>query len=113
MQANKKKRYEKVIIDLFSNAILKEIYDPFIKLTTISYVELSNDKTHLKVFVSTYRKESVDKLVKALNHISGFFRSILANNLDFRIAPKVVFLKDSTIDKAETINQILEDLKKE
>lgn len=107
----KKERYESLIMGLITKAISTEIYNPLIKLATVHYVKLSNDLSDAKVYISSYEKNKIDKILSKLNEASGFFRTILAKNLDLRKVPTIIFFKDNSIDRIDEINAILESIK--
>ncbi|MCF0217737.1 MAG: 30S ribosome-binding factor RbfA [Malacoplasma sp.] len=107
----KLKRYESLIADLISNAITKEIYDPLIQLATVHYVTLTKDKSIAKVYISCYDKTMINKILKKINGAAGFFRTILAKNLDLRKAPAVVFFNDETIDRFDEIDALLDQIR--
>ena len=107
----KKERYESLIKDLISNAISNDIYNPLIKLATVHYVKLSADISVAKIYISCYDKTKIDKILKKMNEAVGFFRTILAKNLDLRKVPTIIFLNDDSIDRIDEINAILESIK--
>lgn len=107
----KKERYESLIKDLISNAISTEIYNPLIKMASVHYVKLSNDISLAKVYISCYDKTKIGKILEKMNGAAGFFRTILAKNLDLRKVPNLIFLNDDSIDRVDEINTILESIK--
>lgn len=104
-------RYESIIFDLISSAITNEIYDSTIKLATVHYVKLSKDKSIAKIYISCYDKTMMTKILKKINAASGFFRTVLAKNLNLRKVPAIVFLNDDSIDKIDEINSLLDQIK--
>lgn len=109
----KKQRYESLIQDLISHAIYYEVYNPLIKLATIHYVKLSNDISMAKIYISCHDKSKIDKILKKMNEAAGFFRTILAKNLDLRKVPNLLFLNDDSIDRIDEIDSILRSLKED
>lgn len=109
----KKERYESLIHDLISHAIHHEVYNPLIKMATIHYVKLSNDISIAKIYISCYDKTKIDKILKKMNEAAGFFRTILAKNLDLRKVPNLLFLNDDSIDRVDQIESILRSLKED
>lgn len=104
-------RYESIIKDLISHAIATQIYDDLIKQATVHYVTLSKDKSIAKVYISCYDKTIINKILKKINGASGFFRTILAKNLNLRKVPAIIFLNDESIDKIDEINSLLQQIK--
>lgn len=107
----KKERYESLIKDIITDAISKEIYEPLIKLATVHYVNLTADKSIAKVYISHYDKNKIKSILDKMNAASGFFRKKLADSLNLRRAPSVVFLNDDTIDKFDEIEAIIKQFK--
>lgn len=107
----KKERYESLIKEIITDAISKEVYEPLIKLATIHYVNLTADKSIAKIYVSHYDKSKINSILAKMNAASGFFRKKLAESLNLRRAPSVVFLNDDTIDKFDEIEAIIKQFK--
>lgn len=107
----KKERYESLIKEIITDAITKEVYEPLIKLASIHYVNLSADKSIAKIYVSHYDKSKIPAILEKMNSASGFFRKKLADSLNLRRAPSVVFLNDDTIDKFDEIEEIIKQFK--
>lgn len=104
-------RYQSTIKEIISEAINNEIYDSLIKLATIVDVRLTNDKSIVKIYISCYDKTLIDKVVTKINGASGFFRTILAKELNWYRAPKVVFVKDTTREKFDEVEDIINSWK--
>lgn len=95
-------------------AILRELKDPRIdKMLTIVHVELSNDLSHCKVYVSCF--EGIDRaneLVKGLISASGFIRRELFSRLKMRISPSLHFIADDSIKRSSDINLTIKGFEK-
>ncbi len=113
MTSIKRERYESLIKTLVSNAIYSEVYNPLIRMATVHYVKLSNDISVAKIYISCHDKTKIGKILKKINEATGFFRTILAKNLDLRRVPRLVFLNDDALDRVDHINEILESIKGE
>ena len=93
-------------------ALLRELKDPRIDpLLTIVRVELSNDMSNCKVYVSSLSgietaKTSCIGLVSA----TGFLRRELFHRLKLRKSPALHFIADHSIEHSAEINQKLHDL---
>lgn len=110
-QQIKNQRYEVIIKELINNAIIKDVYNKYIKLATITDVRLTNDKSIAKIYISCYDKTLVDKVLKNINDASGFFRTILAKELNWRKAPQVIFVKDVSNDNYDEVESIIKSWK--
>lgn len=110
-QRIKNQRYEVIIKELINSAIIKDVYNKYIKLATITDVRLTNDKSIAKIYISCYDKTLIDKVLKNINDASGFFRTILAKELNWRKAPQVVFVKDVSNDNYDEVESIIKSWK--
>ena len=83
-------------------AIFRELKDPRIaEFLTVVRVELSNDLSHCKVYVSCF--EGIDKAresVKGLTSASGFIKRELFHRLPMRKCPDLKFIADDSIAKS-------------
>ena len=89
--------------------LLFEISDPRLELVTLTGVEVSQDRSFARVFVSCdgYR---YDEVLEALNTAKGRIRSLLARTLDWRVTPELAFKIDRSTDEAERITKALENV---
>ena len=89
--------------------ILREVKDPRVsKMLSIIKVDLSNDLSHCKVFVSAI--EGVDKTVESVEGLkcaSGYIRREVSMRLHLRKTPQFHFIADDSIAYSANINQIL------
>lgn len=93
-------------------AILRELKDPrIVEMLTIVRVDLSNDMSHCKVYVSSFTGlEAAQESVKGLKSAEGFIKRELFHRLKMRKAPDLHFIADDSIAHAAEINQKLHDL---
>ena len=93
-------------------AIFRELKDPRIaEFITIVRVDLSNDLSHCKVYVSCF--EGMDKAresVKGLTSAAGFIRRELFHRLPMRKSPELKFIADDSIEHSAEINETLKGL---
>tara|TARA_R110000824_G_scaffold118960_14_gene272033 strand:+ start:152735 stop:153220 length:486 start_codon:yes stop_codon:yes gene_type:complete len=89
------------------------IQDPDLqdKAITISEVRMSNDMRHATCYVaplgSSLTGEDSDKLVAALTRVKSFLRGQLAKEVTFKFLPDIVFIADTSFDKAEAVDRLL------
>ena len=75
-----------------SEIIQFELKDPKVGFVTITDVQVTNDNSYAKVFVSFLGKqERAEAGLKALNRSKGFIRSALAKRLTIRKTPEIIF----------------------
>ncbi len=94
-----------------SDIIRSEVKDPRIGFLTVTGVDISNDLTHAKIFVSILgdpdqRRESF----AVLERTKGFIRSEIGRRIRLRQTPEIVFKLDETAAYSERIGRVLNGL---
>lgn len=89
--------------------LLFEISDPRLELVTLTAVEVSQDRSFARVFVSC-EDDRYEEVLEALNKAKGRIRSLLARALDWRVTPELQFKIDRSTDEAERITRALENV---
>ena len=85
--------------------------DPHVGFVTISDVEVTNDLSYAKVYVSFLGKEERNEAgLKALNRAKGFIRSELAKRVKVYKVPELTFVKDTAMENAQRIDDIIEHI---
>jgi ribosome-binding factor A len=91
-----------------------ELQDPRIGFATVTRAELSPDMRHCRVLVSVLGSEHEQhETLAGLSSAAGFVRRELAQRLQMRSAPDVVFVLDRGEENQERVDQLLKDLKDE
>ncbi len=110
-------RVEKVqeaIKQEISKMLLHDVKDPRIQFVTITGVELTDDMSYAKIFVSLYGDaEKQEETWKALNKALGFMRTEIAKRIRLRFAPTLILQKDTSLEYGAHIQTILDKIKKE
>ena len=104
-------RLNNLFLAELSNIIFKEIKNPLIKTVTLTAVEITNDLSFAKVYF-TCMNEDKDKVLAELDEAKGFLRTKLANTIDIRHTPELVFEYDNSIDYGRNIEKIIEEIHK-
>ena len=89
--------------------LLYEVSDPRLDLVTLTGVEVAQDRSFARVFVSC-EPERYEEAIEAPNSAKGRIRSLLARSLDWRVTPELAFKIDSSTDEAERIGRALENV---
>lgn len=94
-------------------AVFRELKDPRVAGSMISIVrvEVSNDLSYCKVYVSAM--EGLDKAkeaVKGLKSASGFIRHEIGARLSLRHVPSMIFEATDSIEYSANISRILGEL---
>ena len=99
---------------LVSNFFIKEdfIFENFdSKSLTIVDVTLSPDLKYARIFVTTNSVSENQLLIDKLNNKSKLIQKKIASNLNLKFAPKIKFFFDNSLQYANKINSILENIK--
>lgn len=94
-------------------SIMNEIKDPRVKgkLLTVVRVEVTNDLSYAKVFISDINGlESAQEAVKGLKSATGFVKHEIGNNLHLRKIPELKFIADDSIAHGMEIAQKLKNM---
>ena len=89
--------------------LLFEVSDPRLDLVNITGVEVAQDRSYARVFVSC-EAGRYDEVLEALAAAKGRIRSLLAHALDWRVVPELDFRIDRSTDEAERIAVALENV---
>lgn len=97
-----------------SKMLLHDVKDPRIQFVTVTGVELTDDMSYAKVFISLYGPENThEETWKALNKALGFMRSEIAKRIRLRFAPTLILQKDTSMEYSAHIQTILDKIKQE
>lgn len=109
--AIRQERLAGIIQKEISEMIQFQIKDPNIGFVTVTDVDLTNDYSYVKVFVTFLDKnKDVESQLKALNKTKSFLRGELGKKLAIRKIPEITFYQDTSFDKGERIDSIIKDL---
>lgn len=82
-------------------------------LVTISKVIMSPDLKLAKIYLSFLgNKEPVEKCVEKINNKKKHIRYLLAKQIVLKYMPDLVFYNDDTIEYADKMQKIFNDIKK-
>lgn len=105
-------RVEAAIKKEVSLIIHDELKDPRVGFITITRVELTDDLRFAKIFYSVLGKEEDHKNTKlALDSALGFVRSLVAQRINLRIAPELMFKEDRSTEYSVRIEEVLNEIK--
>jgi len=109
-------RLEKVAEEIkhkMNSAMSKDLMEINIGLVTISKVILSPDLKNAKIYVTLLgNKEPNEKCIDRLNFRKKHIRYMLGKQISTKYVPDIHFYYDDTLDTAERVYKILNDLKK-
>ena len=92
-----------------SNIIREEIKDERINFVTITDVNITNDLSHAKVYVTVLNDSEKELALKALNKARGFIEMELSKRVEIRKMPELTFIYDDSITYGSRIDKVLEE----
>lgn len=101
-------RIAELLKEEISQIIHYELGDRRIRPATVTYIKVSSDLRHAKVYVSLIgSSQEIQDTIRRLNHAAGFIRSRLYPRLHLRFIPQLTFHYDDTLEKAARIEALL------
>lgn len=79
-------------------------------IVSVTKVKITPDLRYAKVYISTLNPKDVKKTLEGLKESSGFIRSRVANTINLRVTPELVFVYDDSEEQGNRIDQILKNL---
>ncbi|MDB9540987.1 30S ribosome-binding factor RbfA [Anabaenopsis tanganyikae CS-531] len=80
-------------------------------MVSVTYVDVSGDLQHAKVYVSIYGTESAkSETMAGLRSATGFVRSELGSRVRLRRTPEVIFIEDDSIERGTKVLSLLNQL---
>ena len=111
--ARRQARLGSLIEQIVSELLQRQIKDPRVHgLVSITRVEVSQDISHARIFVSVMgTEEERRETMRALDHARGFVRSRLGEELTIRHIPDVQFVLDRSIEEGDRVLALLNQIK--
>ena len=81
-------------------------------LVSVTRVKITPDFRYAKVYISIYGSKGKETL-EGLKASSGFIRSRIANVVNFRVTPELIFEYDDSELQGEKIDMILKKIKED
>ena len=82
-------------------------------MISVTSVKITPDLRHARVFVSLINSKSVKNALAALKSSSGFIRSRIAEKINLRVTPELIFELDDSMQYGEKIDNILKNIMKD
>ena len=82
-------------------------------MVSVTSVKISPDLRYAKVKVSILNSRNVKQTLAGLKSSSGFIRSRIAQSVNLRVTPELVFELDDSMEYGERIDTILKDIMKD
>lgn len=90
----------------------REMKDPRVGFVTVTGVEVTNDLSIAKVYISVMGSpEQQNETLKALDKAQGFLRSELGSRIQMRHIPELQFKIDQSIEYGNKIETLISQIK--
>lgn len=105
-QTPQSRKTNEAVRTALAGILLTQVADPRLSLVTVTGAEVSKDRSVANVYISADRSSYTD-VEAGLASAKGRVRSLLGQELGWRVTPELRFFLDTTIDEAERISQVL------
>ena len=106
-------RLNTIFLREISKILQQEIKDPNIRFVTVTGVEITNDLSFAKVYVTVFDEKNKKEIMKSLEKAKSFIRGQLSQRVDIRHTPELRFIFDDSIEYGNKIERIIKDLHEE
>ncbi len=114
MAKHRSNRLAEALKQEISQLIREELKDPRIGFVTVTSIEVADDLSHAKVYVSVLGDDQKAKeTIEALKGASGFVRTEIGKRIRLRHVPEIVFKYDNSIEHGVHIARLLRDIHEE
>ena len=104
-------RIESILLKEISYILANEVKDKDIHFVTVTAVDVTNDLSYAKVYVTVLEDEKRDTTMQALNDASGFIRSKLFDRVEMRNIPELTFVYDESLAYGKKIETLISEIK--
>ena len=97
-----------------SNILREDVKDPRINgMISVTSVKVTKDLRYAKVYVSIFciNEEEKASNFEGLKNIAGFIRKEIAQRINLRISPQILFEIDDSIDYGMHIDSLIHQMK--
>ncbi len=105
-------RINGVLRQEISQLLARQLRDPRLSgVVSITQVETSSDLLNARVFVSVLGgKEEKDTVLRGINSAKGYVQRELGGRLPMRHVPRLTFLLDDSLDRADRVYDLINRL---
>ena len=112
--SNRMNRIDEELKKEITNIISYELRDPHLTgLISVTKVSTTPDLRFAKVYVSMINAKSNKGNLAILKRCSGFIRSKVAQKVNLRTTPELIFVFDESLEYGSRIDAILENITKD
>ena len=106
---NRLQRINDLVQTTLAGILLREAKDLRFGMVTITGVEVAQDLSHAKVYVSVLEDDKASESIAALNNASKYLRYSLANAVELRVTPELKFVYDDSTLRGNRITSLIND----
>ena len=112
---NRMTRVNDEITKELANIIRGELKDPRIGvMTSVLRVETTQDLKYCKIFITVLGNDEEKKeVMKGLKSASGYIRHLLAERINLRITPELMFRLDDSVEYGIKMSKLIEQISNE
>ena len=111
MDDKHKGRVEESIHQMIAELLIRRVKDPRVKFVSITGVKVSKDYSVAKILYNVVGgNEDLENVKKGLTSCRGFIRSQIKKKLRLRVIPELVFIYDTSLDRAMAIEELLQQI---
>ena len=112
---NRMTRVNDEITKELASIIRGELKDPRIGvMTSVLRVETTQDLKYCKIFISVLGNDEEKKeVMKGLKSASGYIRHLLAERINLRITPELMFRLDDSVEYGIKMSKLIEQISNE
>lgn len=111
MADHRVERLQEFIKEELGSIIQRELKDPRVGFASITAVRVSNDKSHVKIFVSVLGDEQQKQDTMAgLESARGFIRTEIGKRIRLRHTPDIHFVADNSLEEGARIISLLNQI---
>lgn len=98
-----------------SDLIQNKLKDPRIPdITSVSYVDVTNDLSYATVGISILGDEELKQdALEGLNSAKGFLKKELGRDIKLRVMPELIFKIDDSIERGMELQKLIEEVRAE
>ena len=107
---SRKQRVASQIQKELATLIQQDLKDPRLGMVTVSDVEIAADLRNAKVYVTVFANTcAVPEVLQILNNAAGFLRHALAQRIELRVSPVLLFVYDVSVERGAALNALIND----
>lgn len=111
MASIKMEKINGIVMRELTTILATEVRDPKLGMCTITSVEVTNDLSYAKVYVTfmgqTYQRRDG---MEALERSNKYIRTLLSKRMTTRKVPELKFILDTSLDYASHIDDLIKQI---